>query len=244
MDDKIILRFRNISKHFKKKVVLDNLNLNIYENQINFFLGKSGCGKTTLLKILVGLIKQSRGEIYFRGQKFSRKSFKSFRRQIGFVTQDNSFYEDLTVFQNLVFYSKVFSLKKVFYLSRIQELLKFTDLQNARKVTAKNLSGGQKRRLEFSIALLPHPEILILDEPFTGLDIGLKQGIWKLIERIKFQNVSIILISHELKDILKYLDKIAIFGNKRIFEQIDVKKFQENKNFDLEKYFLEISRDI
>ena len=234
-----LISFLNISKQFNYQFILKDLNLNIYKGEILGLLGKSGCGKSTLLKILIGFYKPSIGNIYYKNKNLIN-NISEIRKIVGFVSQENSFYEKLTVEENIVFFSKLFYVSKKDLEDRLDFLLDLVDLKNSKDTLAENLSGGMKRRLEFAISLIHNPEILILDELFTGLDILIKQQLWEVVLKIKESGVTIIICSHLIDYIEKYCDRVVILNNKKIQAEIEIQEYKKNHlNFSLESFFIE-----
>jgi len=183
-----IMEIKNISKKFKKNLVIKNLSFNVYENQILVIIGKSGCGKSTLYKILIGIYEIDKGVISYHGSLINNFNIKkTLKHIIGFVSQENSFYESLTSYENLYFFGNVYGIKKKENKYRVEYLSKLVNLYGFKDILVENLSGGMKRRLEFAISLIHDPKILILDEPFTGLDLFLIEEIWEIIYEIKKQ---------------------------------------------------------
>lgn len=228
-----LITMMNISKSFSSRKVLDKLNLVIYSQEILLLVGRSGCGKSTFFKILMGMYPQDSGQIFF-GKNIIQKTWnEKLKYEVGFVTQDNSFYEKLSCFENLDFFASMYGIPKIDAEFKINELLKLVKLTQARDIIAENLSGGMKRRLEFAISLIYGPNILILDEPFTGLDIISKNILWAIIHDIKSRGVTIILASHQLKGIEKNIDRVAILHEKKIIKSFYI---QENSKIDLENY--------
>jgi ABC-2 type transport system ATP-binding protein len=197
-----LISLKHVSKSFKKNSVIEDMNLNIYRNDILLIIGRSGCGKSTLFKMLVGIYKPDEGEIFYSGSLSSGHEIqRSLKKIVGFVSQENSFYESLTPLENFYFFGKVFGLSKKEIKRRAEYLLHLVNLYYSKDVIVERLSGGMKRRLEFALSLIHDPEILILDEPFTGLDLFLVDEIWKIIKKVRETGVTIILSSHDLKDI-------------------------------------------
>lgn len=235
-----LISFQKISKTFGKSEVLSNLNLNIHKQEIIAVVGKSGCGKSTLFKIFLGFYKPDQGDIYYKKHNLVHNP-KQIREIVGFVSQENSFYEKLSIQENLKFFAKLYKVSKSETTHRMDHLLELTNLTHAKKTIADKISGGMKRRLEFAISLIHNPEILILDEPFTGLDIKIRDELWEVIKQIKQSGVTIIVASHLLGSVQKHAERVVFLHNKQIFVDIDLKqKIQTNPNFDLEKYFKEV----
>ncbi len=203
------IEFNNISKSFGQVPVLRTLNLKIQEQDFIGLIGKSGEGKTTLLRTLIGFYKPDNGQIIFKGKEITNKT-KILRNIVGFCTQENSFYPELTLEENLYLFGRMYDIKRKILAQRIERLLKLVDLHEKKKKLAGEMSGGMKRRLDFAIALIHDPEIIILDEPTTGLDPIMRQNIWNLIEQINKQGKTIIVCSHLLDFIEDKCKKIAV----------------------------------
>lgn len=239
-EKKLLISFLNINKSFDSKKILSNLDLKIYSNEILGLTGLSGSGKSTLLKILIGFYKADNGNIYYKNKDFSYNHLE-IRKIVGFVSQENSFYDKLTVEENLIYFANLFNVTKKDLYERITYLLDLVNLKENKKTFAKDLSGGMKRRLEFAISLIHDPDILILDELFTGLDIKLKDQLWEVILKIRNSGVTVIICSHLLNYLSIYCDRVVILHNKKISSEINIFEEKNNNNlFDLEKKFLEV----
>ncbi len=233
MIDKVVLEFKNVRKIFRSTTVLNECSFQINQNSIVAILGKSGTGKSTIIKLLLGLYKPERGEIFYEGKKLDYSN-KNFSRAVGYVSQENSFYEKLSVQENLNFFGKLYGVSKKDIEYRSEKLLELVKLIGAKYTIAEKLSGGMKRRLEFAISLIHNPHLLILDEPFAGLDIEIREELWNVLDKIKKSNVTIIIITHLLSSVQKHADKALILHKFNIKKEI---KFPSN--YDLERVFLE-----
>lgn len=233
--DDIILEFQNVYFKYKKNHIFKNLSFKIKEKNIVSFIGKSGCGKTTLINLILKTINPKEGKIIFSKEMGNKKN--QIRKNIGYVTQENTFYLELTAYQNLKYFLKIYNMKHK--VNQIDEVLKILGIEDKKFTKAKNLSGGQKRRLEFAISLIMLPKILILDEPFVGLDYKIINELLKTIKNLKRYNITIILISHKLDLVRKLSDKIFILNNHRIEKEVNA---SISKNISLESIFLEVTR--
>lgn len=234
-----LISFQKITKKFKSKVVIENLDLDIYKNEIIVLVGKSGCGKSTLFKILLGFYKPTSGHILYEKKDLVNEPDK-IREIVGFVSQENSFYENLTVFENLSFFAKLYSVPKKEIKFRIDHLLELVNLKHAKNSLSSKISGGMKRRLEFAISLIHNPNILILDEPFTGLDIKIRDELWDVVNEIKQSNVTVLVATHLLNSAVEHSNRVVFLHNKKITKEIDIKhEISKNPNFNLEKKFYE-----
>lgn len=232
-----VLSLKNISKSFGAQKVIENLSFELNEGEIMGLIGRSGCGKSTLIKILVGYYTADSGKIMF-GKKDITKNFNEAREIVGYTTQENSFYEKLTVYENMEYYSQLYNVPNKQRNHRINELLKAVKLEASKHVLAESISGGMKRRLDFAISLLHEPKIVILDEPTTGLDPVLVENFWEIVTSIvKKQKISVLVSSHLLSEIKAYCGKAAVMADGKIKSVIKL-----SKNTDIDKKFKELAK--
>lgn len=232
-----VLQVNGISKSFGEHQVLNDVNFHVDKNEILGLIGISGAGKTTILKILVGYYQQDQGYIFFNGEDYTGK-MEQIRSKVGFVTQDNCFYDELTVMENLEYFGQIYNMPIRSIRRNAENLLKFLKLEESKDVICLNLSGGMKRRVDFACAMIHNPSIIIMDEPTTGLDPILRKQIWNVIKYIKTMGKTIIFSSHLLSELDSLCDKVAIVNKGTIaaFGEIqEVKdKFSENYEIHLE----------
>ncbi|MEM2138869.1 MAG: ABC transporter ATP-binding protein, partial [Candidatus Woesearchaeota archaeon] len=192
-EKEVIIEFSNINKSFGNKKILANFNLKIHKSDVLGIIGKSGSGKSTLLNILLGIYKPDSGKILYKEKEIN---YNELKKIIGLTTQENSFYYKLSVYENMVYYANLYDVKKDNLKAYVIDLLKSVELDNSINLISEKLSGGMKRRLDFAISLLHEPEILILDEPTTGLDPLLVKQFWKIVNNYREKGKTIILVSH------------------------------------------------
>ncbi len=217
-----ILKLEKLSLKFGEKVILDNLNLQLNRGQILGLLGPNGVGKSTIFNLIIGLIKPDFGSItinsevvnkfpiYIRAQKF----------KIGFVPQNGGYFHNLTVYENLKAVSEITLKNKSYREEKINSLISKFELDNVRNIKATFLSGGQKKKLVISIALISDPKILLLDEPFAALDVMTIKMLQQII--VNLQNsagISIILCDHQARDLLNCVDTAVIINNGKVIAQ-------------------------
>ena len=217
-----LIRLQNISKSFASTPVLKDISLEIVPGEILALLGRSGCGKSTLIKILVGYHAPSSGKVFFKEQDIT-KNFTQVREQVGYVTQDNSFYEKLTVLENMYYYGNLYTVPTKELKERTQNLLKAIKLEHAQNTLAGDISGGMKRRLDFAISLLHDPTIVVLDEPTTGLDPLLVEEFWKIVTTIvKERHIAVLVSSHLLTEVEQHCSKAAFLKQGHITKLLTI----------------------
>ncbi len=219
-----LLEIKEVSKSFGKRRVIDSLSLDLYPGEIVGLVGRSGCGKSTLIKILVGYYKADSGKIIFNGRDVT-KHFNKVKEIVGYTTQENSFYEKLTVHENMVYYANLYNVGISARRERINHLLRAVELYGSKDVLAGNISGGMKRRLDFAISLLHNPKLVILDEPTTGLDPVLVENFWKIVEEIvRAQGITVLVSSHLLPEIKEHCSKAAVMSKGKVKEILRMRK--------------------
>ncbi len=207
MSETNTIRVKEVSKSFGKKVVLKDINFDIKQGRIYGFIGPSGAGKTTLVKMMVGMDIPDKGSIYLLGEKMPNLEIL---QQIGYMAQSDALYTALTGKENLMFFASLFKLANAEKQKRIAyaaELVNLTDDLD-KKVSA--YSGGMKRRLSLAIAIIQNPQVLILDEPTVGIDPELRLSIWNELLRLKDEEGKTIIVTTHVMDEAEKCDYIAM----------------------------------
>jgi ABC-type multidrug transport system ATPase subunit len=200
----MLLIATNISKSFGKKKILNDINLEINKGEIVGIVGKSGCGKSVLIKTLIGFLKPNSGSVTIN----SKLKFP-----IGYSTQENSLYEDLTVSQNLSYFADAYNIKKVLKKQKINLLLRIFHLQEYEKVLVRELSGGTKKRVDIACSLIVDPDLIILDEPFLGLDPLLVEEFLRIFKFLKSRGKTILISSHRTQELSEICSKTILIKN-------------------------------
>lgn len=211
MSDAIIAK--DLSVTFAEKQVLKNIAFAIQEGEIWGLLGPSGAGKTTLVKILTGQLKQDGGNAVLLG-KDTRELSASEHGQIGIMMDNFGLYDRLSVYNNLSFYADIYQVSH----SRIGDILKSIDLYEARNTAVAKLSKGMKNRLSLARALMNHPKILFLDEPTSGLDPATTREIHAILKEEKEKGTTIFLTTHNMFEAESLCDHIALLSEGNIIE--------------------------
>ena len=195
-----LIEISNVSKSFGKKVVLENVNLNIQEGKILGIIGTNGSGKTTLLNMVIGFYRPTKGSLSFKGKDI-QEAQKEVKNKFGFATQYNCYYPHLTSAENVAYFGSIYNLNENEIRSRVIELLKLVNLYEAKDVMAEHLSMGMQRRLDIACSLINDPEVLILDEPTEDLDPALRRDVLGLIKKVNSSGTTVILTSHLLSEV-------------------------------------------
>ncbi len=208
---------------YNDREILKGIDFEIKPNQITAIIGKSGSGKTTFLKIIASIIPGGyKGKIQIFGKK---KLFQ--KNKIGFVPQQNSFIPDLSIEENIKIMGLNLGVTEKDALKRAEILLDKLKLEEDLKKKPTELSGGQQNRLNIILSMLHNPKILILDEPFTGLDFRNRRLLWHFLEKLKKQNKSIVLTSHLLTETQEHIDKLILLRQGKVFFSGIVEKLKQ-----------------
>ncbi len=191
------IRVERAGKRLGGKEVLRDITLHVPRSEIFGLLGPSGAGKTTLVKMIAGIDEADYGEVYVKNQKMPRLDVMS---NIGYMAQSDALYGELTGYENLDFFASLYGLKGGTKKRRIMEAAKLVNLSADLKKQVLHYSGGMKRRLSLAVALLHQPEILILDEPTVGIDPVLRQSIWRELERLSGQGITVLVTTHVMDE--------------------------------------------
>jgi ABC-2 type transport system ATP-binding protein len=223
-----LISIKNVSKVYKEnQKALHKLNLDIYQNEVIGIIGPNGAGKTTLLKIILGLIFPTEGEVFVNGLTNRSNEVK---RVIGYLPDYPVFPDFMTAEQFLEFHGCLYGIKSRALSEKIKKVLAITRMSNYADHKIKSFSKGMVQRIYLSQALLNNPDILILDEPTTGLDpIGIIE-FRNLILELKLEGKTIIISSHLLSELEKSCDRFAFILNGKLRKVIESALFKEKKN--------------
>ena len=188
----ISVKIDNITKKFDQITAIYNLSLNIDKGEIIGLIGPDGAGKTTLLRLMIGLLKPNSGSIHIEGVD-SVKNPQLVKDKIGYMPQHFSLYGDLSVSENMKFFADIYGVPKKIFDKRKKELLEFSGLVPFEDRLARNLSGGMQKKLALACNLFHTPEILLLDEPTTGVDPVSRRELWNLLFQLNKQEVTLII---------------------------------------------------
>ncbi|SFQ51822.1 iron(III) transport system ATP-binding protein [Roseivivax halotolerans] len=213
------LEIRNLTRTFEGKTVVDDVSLSILPGHVTCLLGPSGCGKSTTLRMIAGVDMQSTGEIYVDGKLVCDTIFRvpPERRSIGLMFQDFALFPHLSVAQNVAFGLKG---DKSENRERVEQLLDRVGLLHYIDAFPHELSGGEQQRVALARALAPRPRVMLMDEPFSGLDNRLRDGIRdETLSLLKEEGTSVLLVTHEPEEAMRMADEIALMRDGRIVQR-------------------------
>lgn len=209
-----VIEVTNLVKKFGKFVANDNLTFDVYKGEIFGFLGANGAGKTTAMKILCGLSSPSSGKISVAGFD-AYKEVDKIKRNIGYMSQKFSLYEDLTVWENIRFYGGIYGLSSKVLKARIQEILDKLQINHMRNLLVKDIPLGWKQKIAFSVSLVHSPSIVFLDEPTGGVDPVTRRQFWEMIYEVANQGVTVFVTTHYM-DEAEYCNRVSIMVDGKI----------------------------
>ena len=224
-----MLEVKKINKKYKNKIILRDVSFKIEKGEVISIIGKSGEGKSTLIKCLNGLELIDNGEIILDNVDISKMKKSILRQRIGIVFQDYNLFDNLNIIDNLTIgLIKIKKFNTKVAIDKAREMLKELELSSYEKFFPEQLSGGQRQRIAIGRALLMKPEILLLDEPTSALDEELKKSVIDLIFKIAKEDMTLIIVSHEINMVKKISDKIYKLEN-GILKKVDKLEGEENE---------------
>lgn len=213
------LQAGGLKKSFKGRQVVKGVSLDVKAGEVVGLLGPNGAGKTTIFDMMVGLCQPDAGQILLNGARITElPMFKRARRGIGYLPQESSVFRRLSVEDNILAILEMLVLSAQERALRLEALLRELDLTALRKSKAYALSGGERRRLEITRALVIHPQFLLLDEPFAGIDPIAVGDIQQIITRLKQKRIGILITDHNVQETLSITDRAYIINEGRILE--------------------------
>jgi lipopolysaccharide export system ATP-binding protein len=237
------LRAENISKKYKKRLVVDNVTIELNQGEIVGLLGPNGAGKTTSFYMIVGLIKPNSGNIFLDNKEITEEAmYKRAKRGIGYLAQEASVFRKMSVEDNLKTVLQFTKLNKKEQHDRMESLLEEFGLQHIRKNQGITLSGGERRRTEIARALAVDPSFILLDEPFAGVDPIAVEDIQSIVTKLKNKNIGVLITDHNVHETLSITDRAYLLLEGKILrsgtsEELandeQVRKVYLGKNFEL-----------
>ncbi len=234
------IRVENIHKSFKKTKILHGISFTIEKGTVFGLLGPNGMGKSTLIYIMSGLMEPNQGEVFFDSLSI-KKNRRKIMQTTGIQLQESHFFDNLTVNESIDYIKSIYPKVNV----DVSELIDNLELNDKLNTLIKNLSGGQKQKLYLVLCLMNDPNIIILDEPTTGLDIQSRRNVWQLIRQDKAKKKTILLTTHYIEEAEALCDEIAFIDSGRIIAQDTVPGFMKKyENTKVVEYMIENGFDI
>lgn len=231
------LEAKNIKKYYGKKLVLDNISLDVNSGEVVALLGPNGAGKTSFFYILVGLISVNNGKITLDKELITNYPiYQRGKMGIAYLPQDNSIFRNMNVEENIMSILQLKYSDKNMQNKILAQLLKEFNIENIRKSRATSLSGGERRRVEIARCLACNPKFILLDEPFAGVDPVAVKDIRALIMNLKKRNIGVIITDHNVRETLEIVDKAYIIYEGKLLFSGDKEAIIQNK--EVQKLYL------
>lgn len=213
----MILQARNLTKTYSGKKVVNGLSFTVKKGEIVGLLGPNGAGKTTAFYMTIGLVKPDSGEVFFLDQDVTHLPIhRRAKMGMGYLAQEPSIFRQLTVEQNILCILETLPISKQERKQRLQQLLEELHLEKLAKKRAVTLSGGERRRLEITRALVTNPSLLLLDEPFANIDPITIYDVKQMIRHLKEKNISVLITDHNAREISSIVDHSYLIQEGRV----------------------------
>jgi lipooligosaccharide transport system ATP-binding protein len=209
---------KNLTKKYEDFVAVDGINFTVKKGEAFGLLGPNGAGKSTTMRMIASTSQRTSGDLEILGKDPNKKG-PEIRAHLGVVPQQDNLDFELKVWENLYIYGRYFGLARKFVKAKIEELLAFAQLEEKRNVKTDALSGGMKRRLTIARALVNEPEILMLDEPTTGLDPQARHVLWDRLFRLKEQGVTLVITTHYMDEAEQLCDRLIVMDKGKIMAE-------------------------
>ena len=235
-----MLKIENVTKKYGDKSAIDNLNLEVQDGEIFGFIGHNGAGKTTTIKCMVGILEFDNGNIYINGNSIKDEPLKC-KKDIAYIPDNPDIYENLTGISYLNFVADIFEIDNKTREERINKYAEAFEIKNELQDLISSYSHGMKQKLVIISALIHTPKLLILDEPFVGLDPKASFTLKEIMKEITKEGAAIFFSSHVLEVVEKLCDKIGIIKEGKLITYGTVEEVKGNES--LEEVFLELIKD-
>jgi phospholipid/cholesterol/gamma-HCH transport system ATP-binding protein len=243
-----MIRLENITVEFEGRKILDDVTFSVRDGETKVMLGPSGAGKSSLLKVILGLWKPDKGKVFVDGIEITRLSEREqmpVRRRMSMIFQGNALFDSLTVAENVAFFLEEHSdMSETQIGERVQECLEFVNMPDAGDLLPEEISGGMKKRVAIARAIAFHPEIILYDEPTTGLDPINAKSVTELILRLKQErHVTSIAVTHILRDAFAVGDSLAVVNDGKIVFDGSVPEVLSSENRFVQDFISEIRQE-
>lgn len=235
-----IIKASALTKKYGELTAVNSIDYEISTGECFGFLGPNGAGKTTVMGIIYCFMPPTSGEV--RVFDFNvREHPAEIKSRLGVMPQDNNLDPDLTVLENLIVYARYFDIPKNESSEKANKLLDFVEMRDKSHVSIKDLSGGMKRRLMLARSLINSPELLILDEPTTGLDPHSRRSVWTQLNHLKSQGMTLLLTTHYMEEAERLCDRVAIMDAGKIITTDTPERLMNEHKGNLEEVYLTLT---
>ncbi len=214
MTEEKVIEVKNLTKQFGKFIAVNNISFDVKKGEIFGFIGANGAGKTTVIKMLTGILSASSGEAIVAGYSINNQRDK-LKENIGYMSQKFSLYEDLTLKENIRFYGGIYGLSNAEIKQKTVEMIENLKLGNIQDTLISDIPLGWKQKIAFSIAILHRPKIVFLDEPTSGVDPVTRRQFWNLIYQTAADGITVFVTTHYM-DEAEYCDRISMMVSGKI----------------------------
>ncbi len=238
-----VIEVKDLVKKFGHFVANDHLTFHVYKGEILGFLGANGAGKTTAIKILIGLSKPTSGKVKVAGIDVNKNPEKV-KRRIGYMSQRFSLYDDMTVKENFRFYGGVYGLSRKQIRERMRFYLKKLEMESYEDMLLRNIPLGWKQKLAFSVANIHSPDIIFLDEPTGGVDPITRRQFWEMIYEVSDSGTTVFVTTHYM-DEAEYCERVCIMSEGKIEAMDTPEALKEEYNAkNMNEVFIKIARNV
>ena len=223
------LSTEGLAKEYAQRRVVDGVSIHVSPGEIVGLLGPNGAGKTTTFNMVVGIVRPDEGGVLFEQEEITDLPMhERARAGIGYLTQEPSVFRKLTVKENILAILETCDIGTAERQLRLKSLLDELDLSSLSDSKAYQLSGGEKRRLEITRALVTNPKLLLLDEPFAGIDPIAVYEVQKIVRRLRERGLGILITDHNVRETLKMVDRAYLIHQGRVILEVDAEKLVED----------------
>ncbi|MCZ7592930.1 MAG: LPS export ABC transporter ATP-binding protein [Kiritimatiellae bacterium] len=220
MDDKSLVRTDGLAKAYRGRRVVNGVNVNVKAGEIVGLLGPNGAGKTTSFYMIVGLVKPTDGRVFFQGKDVTEEPmYRRARMGMGYLSQEPSIFRRLTVEENVMAILETLPISKREQRQRMRALLEDLKISYLAKQKAYTLSGGERRRLEITRALVTNPSLILLDEPFSGVDPLAVYDVQQIIIELKERGLGILITDHNVRETLAVVDRAYLIAEGKVLRE-------------------------
>ncbi len=231
-----LVQAEGLEKVYKNRKVVHGVSINVKAGEIVGLLGPNGAGKTTSFYMTVGLVKPSAGKIFFKGQDVTKvPMYKRARLGMGYLAQEPSIFRKLTVEENVMAVLETLPISKKERQERLESLLEELKISKLAKQKAYTLSGGERRRLEITRALITNPSLILLDEPFSGVDPLAVHDVQQIVVELKNKGLGVLITDHNVRETLSIVDRAYLMCEGKVFRE-GTSSFLVNDEESLDKY--------